>query len=382
MADNGPVYLDYNATTPVDEAVLQEMLPYFNEKFGNAASRTHSFGWRAEDAVDLSRERIAAAIGAEPSELVFTSGSTEGINLAIKGVYQMYASKGEHIITAQTEHKAVLDTCAALERQGAQITYLPVNELGLVDTAQLEAAITERTILVSIMYANNETGVVQNLKTLADIAHKHDVIFMSDATQALGKLPLNVNELGIDLMPISAHKFYGPKGVGTLYVRRRGPRVRLMPQIDGGGHEKGLRSGTLNVPGIVGMGKAAEMAIMLQQEDSERMASLLDRLQTALLELPGTTIHGLTEHRLPNTLNISFDGANAQQLVRKLADTVAVATGSACTSAIMEPSHVLSAMGVSEEDAFSSIRISIGRYTTQADIDTAIDVIKSQVHTS
>ena len=379
MADKGPVYLDYNATTPVDDAVLQEMLPYFNEKFGNAASRTHSFGWRAEDAVELARERIAASIGAEPGELVFTSGSTEGINLAIKGVYQMYASKGDHIVTVQTEHKAVLDTCAALERQGAQITYLPVNELGLVDAEQLEAAITDRTILVSIMYANNETGVVQNLKALSDIAHQHDVIFMSDATQALGKLPLNVNELGIDLMPISAHKFYGPKGVGALYVRRRGPRVRLMPQIDGGGHEKGLRSGTLNVPGIVGMGKAAELASQLQQEDSERIGVLRDRLQTALGELPGTTIHGLTEHRLPNTLNISFSGVNAQQLVRKLADTVAVATGSACTSAIMEPSHVLSAMGVSEEDAFSSIRISLGRYTTDSDMDRAIDMIKSQV---
>lgn len=379
MADNSPVYLDYNATTPVDEAVLQEMLPYFNEKFGNAASRTHSFGWRAEDAVELARERIAKAIGAEPSELVFTSGSTEGINLAIKGVYQMYASKGDHIITVQTEHKAVLDTCAAIERQGAQITYLPVDANGLVNADQLEAAITERTILVSIMYANNETGVLQNIKALSAIAHKYDVIFMSDATQALGKVPLKVNDLGIDLMPISAHKFYGPKGVGALYVRRRGPRVRLMPQIDGGGHEKGLRSGTLNVPGIVGMGKAAELADQLQPEEQTRLAELRDGLQGALVTLPGAKVHGGAAERSPNTLNISFDGVNAQQLVRKLADTVAVATGSACTSAIMEPSHVLSAMGVSEEDAYSSIRISLGRYTTQADLERAIEVIKSQV---
>lgn len=379
MADNSPVYLDYNATTPVDEAVLQEMLPYFNEKFGNAASRTHSFGWRAEDAVELARERIAKVIGAEPSELVFTSGSTEGINLAIKGVYQMYASKGDHIITVQTEHKAVLDTCAAIERQGAQITYLPVDAKGLVNADQLEAAITERTILISIMYANNETGVLQNIKALSTIAHKHDVIFMSDATQALGKVPLKVNDLGIDLMPISAHKFYGPKGVGALYVRRRGPRVRLMPQIDGGGHEKGLRSGTLNVPGIVGMGKAAELADQLQSEEHQRLAELRDGLQSALMALPGAKVHGGSAERSPNTLNISFDGVNAQQLVRKLADTVAVATGSACTSAIMEPSHVLSAMGVSEDDAYSSIRISLGRYTTQADIEKAIEVIKSQV---
>lgn len=368
MAQAAPIYMDNNATTRVDDAVLAEMLPYFTQKYGNAASKTHPYGWTAEDAVELARERVAGLIGSEPGELVFTSGATEGINLAIRGVYELYQAKGSHIITVQTEHKAVLDTCKALERLGASITYLPVDEGGLVAPADLEAALTEQTVLVSIMYANNETGVLQDIRQLADITHQAGSIFMSDATQAIGKIPVDVNQLGIDLMPLSGHKFYGPKGVGALYVRRRGPRVRLMPQIEGGGHEKGLRSGTLNVPGIVGLGKAAELAVV-GLSDHDKTTRLRDQLQEALLQIPGSRVNGALEPRLPNTLNIAFEGINSQQLVRQLAETVAVSTGSACTSAIMEPSHVLKAMGVSDESAYGSVRLSLGRYNTAEEVE-------------
>lgn len=368
MAQAAPIYMDNNATTRVDDAVLAEMLPYFTQKYGNAASKTHPYGWTAEDAVELARERVAGLIGSEPGELAFTSGATEAINLAIRGVYELYQAKGSHIITVQTEHKAVLDTCKALERLGASITYLPIDEGGLVDPADLEAALSEQTVLVSIMYANNETGVLQDIRQLADITHQAGAIFMSDATQAIGKIPVDVNQLGIDLMPLSGHKFYGPKGVGALYVRRRGPRVRLMPQIEGGGHEKGLRSGTLNVPGIVGLGKAAELAVV-GLSDHDKTTRLRDQLQEALLQIPGSRVNGALEPRLPNTLNIAFEGINSQQLVRQLAETVAVSTGSACTSAIMEPSHVLKAMGVSDESAYGSVRLSLGRYNTAEEVE-------------
>lgn len=367
-----PIYLDYNATTPVDEQVLQAMLPYFTEKFGNAASKTHSFGWRAEDAVELAGERIANLINCEPGELVYTSGSTEGINLAIKGVFELYQSKGKHIITASTEHKAVLDVCKKLEKIGAEVTYLPVNSQGLVDPDDLRKAISDQTILVSVMLGNNETGVIQPVKELADIAHEHGAIFMSDATQAVGKIPVDVQALGIDLMPISAHKMYGPKGVGALFVRRRNPRVRLMSQIDGGGHQKGLRSGTLNVPGIVALGAACQLADEHLAEYASTTSNLRDVLQEALLKIPGSFVNGNLDNRLPNTLNMSFKDVQSEQLVRKLADTVAVATGSACTSAIMEPSHVLKAMGISDDEAYGSIRFSLGRYTTREEIELTI----------
>lgn len=373
---NTPIYLDYNATTPVDPQVLDAMLPYFTDRFGNAASKTHSFGWRAADAVDLATERIAQLINCEPAELIYTSGSTEGINLAMKGVFELYQTKGKHIITATTEHKAVLDVCKWLGQQGASMTYLPVNQDGLIDPADLKRAITDQTVLVSIMLGNNETGVLQPIKEMAAITHEHGAIFMSDATQAVGKIPVDVQELGIDLMPMSAHKLYGPKGVGALYIRRRNPRVKLMPQIDGGGHQKGLRSGTLNVPGIVGLGMACELAAQQLNNYGQHTVALRNLLQEELLKLSGAHVNGAIEPRLPNTLNMAFKGIQSEQLVRQLADTVAVATGSACTSAVMEPSHVLKAMGVSDEDAYGSIRFSLGKNTTREEIETAISKMR------
>lgn len=374
-----PVYLDNNATTPCDPRVVAAMLPYFTEVYGNAASRSHPFGWAAEEAVDYAREQVAKLIGAEPKEIVFTSGATEAVNLAIKGVYDMYAGKGHHIITAVTEHKAVLDTCKHLEKQGAQITWLPVNREGEIDLAQLEAAITPQTILISIMYANNEVGVIQPIRAISDIARKHGVLFMTDATQAVGKIPVDVNADGIDLLTLSAHKMYGPKGIGALYVRRRSPRVKLTAQIDGGGHERGMRSGTLNVPGIVGLGKAAELCGAEMAADTERIAPMRDRLEKALLELELSFVNGSVTHRLPHTSNLSFKYVEGEALMMGFNKNIALSTGSACTSASLEPSYVLKALGLSDDLAHASLRFGLGRFTTDEQIDYAISTITAAI---
>ena len=374
-----PVYCDYNATTPCDPAVMEAMLPYFTERFGNAASKTHSFGWMAEEAVDLAREQVAALVGAGPTEIIFTSGATESDNLAIKGVYEMYAGKGNHIITCITEHKAVLDSCRHLEKMGADITWLPVNSDGLIDTALLEAAIKPTTILIALMYANNETGVVQPVKEISAIARKHGVLFFSDATQAVGKIPVDVKKDGIDLMAFSAHKIYGPKGVGALYVSRKNPRVRLTAQLDGGGHERGMRSGTLNVPGIVAMGKACEICSRQMDAERSRLAALRDKLQAALLLIPSLQVNGHQQNRLPNVTNISFAGLDGEGLMLGLNKNIALSSGSACTSASMEPSHVLKAMGLGDDLAYASLRFSIGRFTTEEQIDFIISQVSLAV---
>jgi cysteine desulfurase len=375
-----PVYLDNNATTPCDPRVVAAMLPYFTEVYGNAASRSHPFGWAAEEAVDYAREQVAKLIGADPKEIVFTSGATEAVNLAIKGVYEMYAGKGHHIITAVTEHKAVLDTCRHLEKQGAQVTWLPVNREGEIDLAALEAAITPQTILISIMYANNEVGVIQPVRAISDIARKHGVLFMTDATQAAGKIPVDVNADGIDLLTLSAHKMYGPKGVGALYVRRRSPRVKLTAQIDGGGHERGMRSGTLNVPGIVGLGKACELCQEEMQADAARIAPLRDRLEKALLELEQSYVNGSVTHRLPHTTNLSFKYVEGEALMMGFNKNIALSTGSACTSASLEPSYVLKALGLSDDLAHASLRFGLGRFTTGEQIDYAIHTVTDAVN--
>lgn len=375
-----PVYLDNNATTPCDPRVVAAMLPYFTEVFGNAASRSHPFGWAAEEAVDYAREQVARLIGAAPREIIFTSGATEAVNLAIKGVYDMYAGKGHHIITAVTEHKAVLDTCKHLEKSGASVTWMPVDKEGLIDLSALEAAITPQTILISIMYANNETGVIQPIRAISDIARKHGVLLMSDATQATGKIPVNVNADGIDLLTLSAHKMYGPKGVGALYVRSRSPRVKLTAQIDGGGHERGMRSGTLNVPGIVGLGKAAELCMEEMTADAQRLAPMRDRLQQALLQLEQSYVNGSTVHRLPHTCNLSFKYVEGEALMMGFNKTIALSTGSACTSASMEPSYVLKAMGLTDDLARASLRFGLGRFTTGEQVDYVIRTITDTVN--
>lgn len=367
-----PIYLDNSATTPLDPRVLDAMLPYFKDHFGNAASRNHPFGWAAEEGVDYAREQIAALIGANPKEIIFTSGATEADNLAIKGVAEMYARKGNHIITAKTEHKAVLDTCKALEKQGKEVTYLEVNNDGLIDLEELQAAIRPETILVSIMFANNEVGVIQPIQEIARITHEAGALFMTDATQAIGKIPVDVNAYGIDLMAFTAHKMYGPKGIGALYVRRKNPRVKVTAQMDGGGHERGMRSGTLNVPGIVGFGKAAEIAQSDMAQDAEKCRRLRDKLESALLEaLPETFVNGNRLHRLPNITNISFKFVEGEGLMMAIKD-VAVSSGSACTSASLEPSYVLKAMSLDDELAHSSIRFSLGRFTTEEEVDFTI----------
>lgn len=373
-----PVFLDYNSTTPVDERVLQEMLPYFSEKFGNASSKTHAYGWEAEAAIEVARERVAALVHASPEEITFTSGSTEAINLAIKGVFESYRSRGNHLITVSTEHKAVLDTCKHIEASGAAVTYLGVNHEGMIDLDELKTIFRDKTLLVCVMTANNETGVLQPIQQIASIAHAHGAILMSDDTQACGKINVDVNEDGIDLLCLSAHKLYGPKGAGALYIRRRNPRVRLTAQQHGGGHEKGLRSGTLNVTGIVGLGKACEIAGNELWDDASRISSLRTRLEQSLCELPDVYINGSIRNRLANTTNLSFKGVDSNELIRALKD-VAVATGSACTSALPEPSHVLSAMGLTKELAHSSIRLSLGRFTTEEEIDFAIEQVRSAV---
>src|SRR5690349_13787758 len=348
MALKLPVYLDNHATTAVDPRVLDAMLPYFTEKFGNAASRSHEFGWKAEDAVEKARGQIARLIHASPREIIFTSGATESNNLAIKGVAEAYRSKGNHIITQATEHKAVLDTCKRLEISGSEITYLPVNSDGLIDLENLRSAITPKTILISIMYANNEIGVIQPIEAIGKIAKEKKILFHVDAAQAVGKIPIDIQKDGIDLLSISAHKIYGPKGVGALYVRRKDPRVNLSSMIDGGGHERGLRSGTLNVPGIVGLGRACELCQKEMAEESERLRRLRDKLKDAIANgLEGTSINGSMDHRLPGNLNLSFAGVEGDALLMGIND-VAVSSGSACTSATLEPSYVLRAIGVPE----------------------------------
>jgi len=375
---NLPIYLDNNATTPMDPRVLDAMVPYFTQKFGNAASRNHPFGWVAEEAVDYAREQVAKIIGATEKEIIFTSGATEADNLAIKGVFEMYQDKGNHIITAVTEHKAVLDTCKHIEKLGGKVTYLPVKEDGMIDLNDLEAAMTKETILVSIMYGNNEIGVIQPIKEIAAIAHKYGALFMTDATQAVGKIPVDVNADGIDLLAFSAHKIYGPKGVGALYVRRKGPRVKVTAQMDGGGHERGMRSGTLNVPGIVGFGKACELCMQEMESEAKRLSALRDRLQKSLLELEESYVNGNVEHRLPHVANISFKYVEGEGLMMAMKD-LAVSSGSACTSASLEPSYVLKSLGLSDDLAHSSIRFGLGRFTTEEEVDYAIEVTKKSV---
>ncbi len=376
---NLPIYLDNNATTPLDPRVLEVMLPYFTSKFGNAASRNHAFGWVAEEAVDYGREQAAQLIGANEKEIIFTSGATEADNLAIKGVFEMYKDKGNHIITCVTEHKAVLDTCKHLEKLGAQVTYLPVKEDGVIDLQQLEEAMTDKTILVAIMYGNNEIGIIQPIKEIAAIAHKHGALFFTDATQAVGKIPVDVLADGIDLMAFSGHKMYGPKGVGALYVRRKNPRVKVTAQMDGGGHERGMRSGTLNVPGIVGFGKACELCRLEMAEETKRLSTLRDKLETSLLELEESYVNGNRQHRLPHVANISFKYVEGEGLMMAMKD-LAVSSGSACTSASLEPSYVLKSLGLSDDLAHSSIRFGLGRFTTEEEVDYAIAQTKKAVN--
>jgi len=375
-----PIYMDYHATTPMDPRVFDAMKPYFMETFGNSASRNHSFGWQAEEAVEKSRKQIADLIGATPKEIVFTSGATESNNLALKGVAEMYAEKGNHIITAATEHKAVLDTCKRLEKHGIRVTYLPVQSNGLIDLEMLKEAITDKTILVSIMYANNEIGVLQNMAEIGKLAKSKGVLVHSDATQAVGKVPVNVIKDNIDLMSMSGHKIYGPKGVGALYVRRKSPRVQITAQMDGGGHERGMRSGTLNVPGIVGLGEACALCQAEMPEESKRMAYLRDRLRSKLeAQLDEVYVNGTMEHRVPNNLNISFAYVEGESLLMGIND-IAVSSGSACTSATLEPSYVLKALGAGDDLAHSSFRFGLGRFNTEEEVDyvadKVIDVVK------
>ncbi|MBM3415323.1 MAG: IscS subfamily cysteine desulfurase [Bacteroidetes bacterium] len=370
-----PIYLDHNATTPCDPRVVETMLPYFTNSFGNAASRNHPFGWQAEEAVDYAREQVARLVGADPKEIIFTSGATEADNLAIKGVFEMYASKGNHIITCNIEHKAVLDTCKHIEKEGGEVTYLKVKDNGLVDPADVEAAIKPTTILIAIMYANNEIGTVMPVKEISAIAKKHGVLVFSDATQAVGKIPVDVNKDGIDLMAFTAHKMYGPKGVGALYVRRKTPRVKVTAQLDGGGHERGMRSGTLNVPGIVGFGKACELCMYEMTEESARLSKLRDKLENTLLTIEEAYLNGDKGHRLPHVTNISFKYVEGEGLMMGFNKNIAVSSGSACTSASLEPSYVLKALGLGDDLAHSSLRFGLGRFTTEEQIDYTIEQV-------
>jgi cysteine desulfurase len=364
-----PIYMDNHATTPLDPRVLDAMLPYFTEKFGNAASRNHTFGFEAENAVEQARKQIAALIGADHREIVFTSGATESDNLAVKGVASMYREKGNHIITCVTEHKAILDSCKHLEKEGYKVTFLPVDNKGLISLDDLRAAITDQTILITIMTANNEVGVIQDIKAIGKIARERGVLFHTDAVQAVGKIPFNVNEMNVDLASLSAHKMYGPKGVGALYVRRRNPRVLLTAIIDGGGHERGMRSGTLNVPGIVGFGKAAQIAAEELEKEMAEMFRLREKLRKTLeRDLDEIYINGDLEKRLPGNLNMSFAYVEGESLLMGIND-VAVSSGSACTSASLEPSYVLKALGVGEDLAHTSIRFGIGRFNTEEEVD-------------
>lgn len=375
-----PIYLDHNATTPCDPRVVEAMVPYFTNNFGNAASRNHPFGWQAEEAVDYAREQVAKLIGADPKEIIFTSGATEGDNLAIKGVFEMYAGKGNHIITCNIEHKAVLDTCKHIEKEGGEVTYLKVKDNGLIDLAELEAAIKPTTILIAIMYANNEIGTIMPMKEISAIAKKHGVLVFTDAVQAVGKIPVDVNKDGIDLMSFTAHKMYGPKGVGALYVRRKNPRVKVTAQIDGGGHERGMRSGTLNVPGIVGFGKACEICLNEMEEETARISRLRDKLQNELLKIEESYLNGDKEHKLPHVTNISFKYVEGEGLMMGFNKNIAVSSGSACTSASLEPSYVLKALGLGDDLAHSSLRFGLGRFTTEEQIDYTIEQVTNTVN--
>ena len=375
-----PVYLDNNATTPVDPRVLEAMLPYFTDHFGNAASRSHSFGWEAEEAVDYARRQVAKLINSDPKEIIFTSGATEADNLGIKGVFEIFAGRDNHVITCVTEHKAVLDTCKHIEKLGCEVTYLPVQQDGLIDLKELEAAIKQNTILIAIMYANNETGVIQPITEISAIAKKHGILFFTDATQAVGKIAVDVIKDGIDLMAFSAHKLYGPKGVGALYVRRKNPRVRLIAQMDGGGHERGMRSGTLNVPGIVGFGEACEICRLNMEEDSKQTKALRDKLETVLLQIEESHLNGNKEQRLPHVTNISFGYVESEALILGCNKTIAISSGAACTSGSIEPSHVLKALGVGNDLAHSSLRFSLGRFTIEEEINYTIEQITNTVN--
>ena len=377
---NLPVYLDHNATTPCDPRVVEAMIPFFTQNFGNAASRNHPFGWQAEEAVDYAREQVAKLIGADAKEIIFTSGATEGDNLGIKGVFDMYASKGNHIITCNIEHKAVLDTCKNIEREGGEVTYLDVKPNGLIDLQELEAAIKPTTILIAIMYANNEIGTVMPVREISAIARKHGVLYFTDGVQAVGKIPVDVNKDGIDSMAFTAHKMYGPKGVGALYVRRKNPRVKVTAQIDGGGHERGMRSGTLNVPGIVGFGKACEICMQEMESDTARIIKLRDKLETALLKVEESYLNGDKEQRLPHVSNISFKYVEGEGLMMGFNKSIALSSGSACTSASLEPSYVLKALGLGADLAHSSLRFGLGRYTTEEQIDFTIEQVSNTVN--
>lgn len=377
---NLPIYLDNNATTPCDPRVLETMIPYFSKHFGNAASRSHSFGWVAEEAVDYGREQVAKLIGADPKEIIFTSGATEADNLALKGVFEMYASKGNHIITTTIEHKAILDACKHLEKQGAEITYLPVDDQGMINLQDLEKAMTPKTILVAIMYANNEIGTVNPVREISQIARKHGALFMTDATQAVGKIPVDVNKDGIDLMAFTAHKMYGPKGVGALYVRRKNPRVKVTAQMDGGGHERGMRSGTLNVPGIVGLGKACEICMLEMDEDTKRIIAMRNALEEGLLKIEESYLNGHKENRLPHVANISFKHVEGEGLLMGINKNIALSSGSACTSASLEPSYVLKALGLGDDLAHSSLRFGLSRYTTMEEIEFTIKAVTDTVN--
>ena len=374
-----PIYMDNHATTPLDPRVLEAMMPYFTGIFGNAASRNHSFGWEAEQGVEKAREQIAKLIGATAKEIIFTSGATEATNLAIKGVAEMYKERGNHIITQMTEHKATLDTCKKLEKQGYRITYLPVQADGLIDIEDLKRAMDDKTILVSIMYANNEIGVIQPVQEIGKLCHEKGIIFHTDAVQAVGKIPVNVITDNIDIMSISGHKIYGPKGVGALYVRRRNPRVQISEQINGGGHERGMRSGTLNVPGIVGLGKACEICGEEMAAEAAREIELRDYLKNKLEKaLDYTQVNGNMDHHLPGNLNMSFIYVEGESLLMGIND-IAVSSGSACTSATLEPSYVLKALGLGDDVAHSSIRFGLGRFNTKAEVDYVSDKIISVV---
>lgn len=371
-----PIYLDYCATTPCDPRVVEEMLPYFTRNFGNAASRDHSFGWLAREAVEQAREQVAGLIQAHPRQIVFTSGATEAINLALKGLVEASPSKRKHIITAQTEHKAVLDTCDYLEKKGYAITYLPVDKNGLLSLDELEAAITHETICIALMYANNETGVINPVKEIGSIARKHNVYFMCDATQAVGKIPVNVEETHIDLMPFSAHKLYGPMGVGALFVRNKGI---VLQQHHGGNHERGSRSGTLNTPGIAGFGKAAELCLDEMSTESRRLQKLRDSMESALLaNIAGASVNG-KGNRLSHVSNMLFTGVDSEQLLLAVSKDLALSRGSACSGLVQQPSHVLQAMGLTREDAGNSVRISLGRFTTATEVDAAIKILSETV---
>jgi cysteine desulfurase len=373
-----PIYMDYHATSPLDPRVLDAMLPYFREDFGNAASRSHVFGWRAEEAVEAARESIGKLIGASGKEIIFTSGATESDNLAIKGAAEFYREKGMHLVTVQTEHKAVLDSFKRLERDGFKVTYLPVQKSGLLDLDELRKALTDQTILVSVMLANNEIGVIQPIKEIGAICHERSILFHCDAVQGVGKIPFDVEEMHVDLASLTAHKMCGPKGIGALYVRRK-PRVRLAPIIDGGGHERGMRSGTLNVPGIVGFGKAAEICLAEMEAESARVLRLRERLRERIMsKLDMVGVNGSMEHHLPGSLNLSFTYVEGEGLMMAIKD-VAVSSGSACTSASLEPSYVLRACGVDEENAHSSIRFGLGRFTTEEEVDYVADLVVEKV---